>query len=184
VYNVRVVAYLELRLVFIIFTCKYIVQSNPFVDGYQHVEMEGNVLGSVLWIVNNCLVSCPVIFNISIREEHLMAEKMKLLIAAVTVVSLSVLAGGQAEAAEAAGVDPRGQVLAFSCASCHGTDGKSVSIIPSFYGKSPEYLETALMDFKSGKRYSTVMMRHAKGYTDEEIRLIAQYYGTVWQTNN
>jgi len=32
---------------------------------------------------------------------------MKLLIAAVTVVSLSVLAGGQAEAAEAAGVDPR-----------------------------------------------------------------------------
>jgi len=40
------------------------------------------------------------------------------------------------------------------------------------------------MDFKSGKRYSTVMMRHAKGYTDEEIRLIAQYYGTVWQTNN
>lgn len=87
------------------------------------------------------------------------------------------------KAVQACITDPRGQILALSCASCHGTDGKSVGIIPSFYGKSPEYLETALKDFKTGKRYSTVMIRHAKGYTDEEIRLIAQYFGTVWQNN-
>jgi len=87
------------------------------------------------------------------------------------------------KAAEACVVDPRGEILSLSCASCHGTDGKSVGIIPSFYGKSPEYLEAALKDFKSGTRYSTVMIRHAKGYTDEEIRLIAEYFGTVWQNN-
>jgi len=117
-------------------------------------------------------------------EEYAMGEKMKLLLAAVMVFAASVHGGSELMADETAAVNPRGQILAFSCASCHGTDGKSVSIIPSFYGKSPEYLEMALKDFKSGKRYSTVMMRHAKGYTDEEIRLIAEYYGTVWQNNN
>jgi sulfide dehydrogenase cytochrome subunit len=80
----------------------------------------------------------------------------------------------QAKRAEA---NPRGLVLSLSCSSCHGTDGKSVGIIPSISGKTTEYLETALKAFKSGARYSTVMSRHAKGYTDEEIRLIAEYFG-------
>lgn len=77
----------------------------------------------------------------------------------------------------------RGRMLSFSCASCHGSDGKSAGAVPSFYGKSPEYLEISLKDFRSGKRYSTVMGRHAKGYTDEEIRLIAEYFGSVWKNN-
>ncbi|ASQ89543.1 sulfide dehydrogenase [Prosthecochloris sp. GSB1] len=77
--------------------------------------------------------------------------------------------------------DPRGQILALSCASCHGEDGKSVGIIPGFHGKSATYLENALLDFKTDKRYSTVMARHAKGYSDEEIKLIADYFGWVCQ---
>lgn len=103
---------------------------------------------------------------------------------AFAAVSLGAAAPSALAAAdEACVVNPRGQILALSCASCHGTDGRSVGIIPGFYGKSPEYLEMALKDFKSGKRYSTVMIRHAKGYTDEEIKLIAEYFGTVWQND-
>jgi cytochrome subunit of sulfide dehydrogenase len=79
--------------------------------------------------------------------------------------------------------NPRGLVLSLSCSSCHGTDGKSVGIIPSISGRSTEYIETAMKAFKSGARYSTVMSRHAKGYTDEEIRLIAEYFGKVSQNN-
>lgn len=81
-------------------------------------------------------------------------------------------------------VDPRGQILALSCASCHGTDGKSVGIMPGFYGKSASYLKNALMEFKNDERYSTVMGRHAKGYTDEEITLIAEYFGGLSQQNS
>jgi sulfide dehydrogenase cytochrome subunit len=80
-----------------------------------------------------------------------------------------------------AAVNPRGQILALSCAGCHGPDGKSAGIIPSFYGKSPEYIESALNEFKSGARASTVMGRHAKGYSDEEIHLIAEYCGRAWK---
>ena len=75
--------------------------------------------------------------------------------------------------------NPRGQILALSCSSCHGTDGKSVGIIPPINGRSSEYIASALKDFKSGARVSTVMSRHAKGYSDEEIQLIADYFGSL-----
>ncbi len=90
----------------------------------------------------------------------------------------------QQPAAESEEVDPRGQILALSCASCHGTDGESVGIMPGFHGKSASYLQTALMEFKNDERYSTVMGRHAKGYTDEEITLIAEYFGGLSQQNS
>jgi sulfide dehydrogenase cytochrome subunit len=112
-----------------------------------------------------------------------MPSTLKMFLTGCLVASASVAVaapGFAATKARAPRVDPRGQILSLSCAGCHGTDGKSAGIIPSFYGKSPEYLETALKEFKSGTRESTVMVRHAKGYSDEEIHLIAQYFGTVW----
>jgi cytochrome subunit of sulfide dehydrogenase len=122
------------------------------------------------------------------QEKHIMQVTIRSLLTTCFVSSALLGAGAEATAAttqaqKEAESNPRGQILSLSCASCHGTDGKSAGVIPSFYGKSPEYLETALKDFKTGKRYSTVMGRHAKGYTDEEIHLIAQYFGTVWQNN-
>ena len=70
----------------------------------------------------------------------------------------------------------RGAMLSVSCAGCHGTDGKSPGAIPTIAGKSADFIETALNDFRSGKRDSTVMGRHAKGYADDEIRLVAEYF--------
>ncbi len=90
----------------------------------------------------------------------------------------------QQSEAEIVEVDPRGEILALSCASCHGTDGESVGIMPGFYGKPAAYLKTALIEFKNDERYSTVMGRHAKGYTDEEIDLIAEYFGGLNQQNS
>jgi len=77
--------------------------------------------------------------------------------------------------------ESRGEILSLSCAGCHGN---SSSVIPSIYGKSPEYIETALIDFKNGSRTSTVMGRHAKGYTGEEIHLIAEYFGNLSKKNH
>jgi sulfide dehydrogenase cytochrome subunit len=69
----------------------------------------------------------------------------------------------------------RGGMLSASCAGCHGPDGRSPGAIPGINGKSAEFVREALEEFRSGKRESTVMGRHAKAYTDEEIRLIAEY---------
>ena len=70
----------------------------------------------------------------------------------------------------------QGGMLSASCAGCHGTDGRSPGAIPDISGKSAEFIRTALQEFRSGERSSTVMGRHAKGYTDEEMRLIAEYF--------
>jgi sulfide dehydrogenase cytochrome subunit len=73
----------------------------------------------------------------------------------------------------------QGAMLSNSCAACHGTHGKSPGSIPSINGKSVSFLTQALKDFRSGSRASTVMGRHAKGYTDEEIELIAKHFSRV-----
>ena len=70
----------------------------------------------------------------------------------------------------------QGAMLSNSCAACHGTDGRSPGAIPSIHGKSSQFISLALKEFRDGTRPSTVMERHAKGYTDEEIRLIAEHF--------
>ncbi|MFO8024707.1 c-type cytochrome [Thiohalophilus sp.] len=70
----------------------------------------------------------------------------------------------------------QGAMLSNSCAACHGTDGNSPGSMPSLHGKSADFIERALKDFHSGKRDSTVMGRHASGYSDEEIAQIAEYF--------
>lgn len=70
----------------------------------------------------------------------------------------------------------QGAMLANSCAGCHGTDGKSPGSIPSIAGKTAPFIEKALKEFRDGSRPATVMGRHAKGYNDEEIRLIADFF--------
>ena len=72
----------------------------------------------------------------------------------------------------------KGAMLSITCAGCHGTDGRSNGAIPSIAGKSADYISQAMMDFRDDKRPSTVMMRHAKGYNDEEIKLIADYFAS------
>ena len=71
----------------------------------------------------------------------------------------------------------KGMVLALSCASCHGTNGASPGSIPRVQGRSAEYIEKGMLQFKAGERPATVMNRIAKGYTDEEIKLLSAYLG-------
>ena len=72
----------------------------------------------------------------------------------------------------------RAAMLSYTCAGCHGTNGISPGSIPSIYCKSAATIEKALKEYRDGKRFSTVMGRHVKGYTDDEIQLISGYFGT------
>jgi sulfide dehydrogenase cytochrome subunit len=73
----------------------------------------------------------------------------------------------------------QGAMLSISCAGCHGTDGKSPGAIPGIYGRSADFINTSLLEFRSGKRSSTVMGRLAKGYNEDEIRQIAEYLSSI-----
>lgn len=67
--------------------------------------------------------------------------------------------------------------LAASCANCHGTNGVSVGgSIPGLAGKSKQTIITMMQDFKTGARQATLMHQLAKGYTDEQIALMAEFF--------
>ncbi len=72
--------------------------------------------------------------------------------------------------------------LAASCAACHGTQGNAVSInnnndsTPALAGVSKTDIISKLQAFKSGERSATVMHRHAKGLTADEITALAEYF--------
>ncbi len=70
--------------------------------------------------------------------------------------------------------------LAATCFTCHGTDGRSVgSVPPSLAGQNKDYLLKQMHEFRDGKRPATIMHQHAKGYTNEQLELIAGYFAAV-----
>lgn len=72
--------------------------------------------------------------------------------------------------------------LAATCAACHGTAGHTQGgTLPALAGQSRQALEDSLRDFKAGKRQSTIMTQIAKGYTDEQIALLAAYFAAQKQ---
>jgi len=73
----------------------------------------------------------------------------------------------------------RGEVIATTCFTCHGTNGVSPSSIPSINEIPPTRMIDILKGFRSGQRASTIMGRHASGYTDEEIVEVANYFGSL-----
>lgn len=70
----------------------------------------------------------------------------------------------------------RAAMLSASCEGCHGPHGRSPGAIPPLAGRSEEYLRESMEGFRSGERQATVMGRHVKGYTEEEVRLIAEFF--------
>jgi sulfide dehydrogenase cytochrome subunit len=82
-------------------------------------------------------------------------------------------------AAQETGEILRGQILASTCFTCHGTDGKSPGSIPSIAGIPADSLRRTLQEFRDGRRPATVMGRHATGYSDEEIASIADYLSRI-----
>lgn len=87
-------------------------------------------------------------------------------------IACSMVLGGYAVAAT-----PSASMLANTCAGCHGTNGNSKGpATPTIAGISSEYFIGTMKAYKEGERASTVMTRIAKGYTDEEIKLMADFF--------
>ena len=66
--------------------------------------------------------------------------------------------------------------LAATCANCHGTNGQARGDMKPLAGVSAEKIVAMLADFKSGAQPATIMHQISKGYTDDQIKLIAAYF--------
>ncbi len=84
-----------------------------------------------------------------------------------------------ATAGAAQAADPNlGRNLAATCANCHGTNGNAVkgSGMDALAGMEKAKMLQKLADFKSGDKPASIMHQIAKGYTDDQIKLIAEYF--------
>ena len=66
--------------------------------------------------------------------------------------------------------------LAAQCANCHGTNGKSVAEVPSLAGQSANVLAQKMKDYRDGKLPASIMHQLAKGYSDEQVALMADFF--------
>jgi cytochrome c553 len=66
--------------------------------------------------------------------------------------------------------------LAATCANCHGTNGAARGDMKVLAGVSADKLIAMMNDYRSGNQPATIMHQISKGYTEEQIRLIAGYF--------
>jgi sulfide dehydrogenase cytochrome subunit len=88
----------------------------------------------------------------------------------IAAVLVTVLVARPAIAADA----PPG---ATSCSGCHPAKRWVDTVVPRLVGRNPAEIVAAMQGFKSGALPATVMGRIAKGFSEEEIKAIAAWYG-------
>ena len=84
---------------------------------------------------------------------------------------------------------PSAKAMADTCAGCHGTNGQSVGpASPNLAGMSAAYFTESMIGFKAlpkdaghaeDARPATIMNRIAKGYTDEQIEAMGEYFAAM-----
>lgn len=80
-----------------------------------------------------------------------------------------------------ASADPEtdGRLLAAQCAQCHGTDGRARGDIDSLAGEDAMELYLEMMEMRSDDDDDEIMHFQARGYSEQQIRLIALYFASL-----
>lgn len=93
-------------------------------------------------------------------------------------LALLLCAAAPALAAQTPAVATADALLAATCFSCHGPEGRSAGAMPAIAGKDPAYIAGRMRDWRSDRLHGTVMNRIAKGFTDGEIERLAAYFAS------
>lgn len=72
--------------------------------------------------------------------------------------------------------------LAATCANCHGTTGNALGDMKPLAGLTAEKILAQLADFRSGNQPATIMHQIVKGYTDDQLKLVAGWYAAQKST--
>ena len=92
--------------------------------------------------------------------------------ARVTLLAAAFVGGGLALPASAQDAN-LGRNLAATCVTCHGKGSAGTGTLD---GMAKDQLMQTMKDFKSGARPATLMHQLAKGYTDQQVELIGEYF--------
>lgn len=94
----------------------------------------------------------------------------------VILISLATLGAATTAAQVAPPASPSGRLLASNCFQCHGTDGRGDGTFEKLAGKSASDIYGELREMKAENKRGEIMTIHAFGYTDAQLRAIADYF--------
>lgn len=86
---------------------------------------------------------------------------------------------GQGEAFADQPAFDRADLLSSFCITCHGQDGRGANKVPRLKTLTVDDIEQSMFGFQTGEERSTIMGRIAKGFTAEEITLMAKYFAAI-----
>ena len=99
----------------------------------------------------------------------------KLLLGAslLTLFGGNATAGGDAEAGR--------EVASLKCQQCHGPDGNTPinAQTPNLAGQYADYLERALMDYKSGARRHPIMAAMSAQLSEAEVEDVSAFFSSL-----
>jgi len=90
----------------------------------------------------------------------------------VTLLAAAFMGSGLALPASAQDAN-LGRNLAASCVTCHGKNATGTGTLD---GMPKDRLTQTMKDFKSGARPATLMHQLSKGYTEQQVELLAEYF--------
>ncbi len=96
-------------------------------------------------------------------------------------LACAALAGTSfAQNAPLQGNPQHGKAISYTCLGCHGIEGYKNAYpnysVPRLRGQYPEYLATALEEYKSGQRTHTTMHAQASDLSAQDMADIAAYF--------
>ena len=92
-------------------------------------------------------------------------------------VGVAALATLAVATAAAQATDPNlARNLAATCANCHGTQGVSQGGTETLAGMAKETMVRKMQEFKTGAKPASIMHQLSKGYSDEQLALIAGWF--------
>lgn len=115
---------------------------------------------------------------------HLTPLRLAMGLAACVVLSAHAQSPAPSPAPSSAPAYPHlARSLAATCANCHGTNGNAKGDMKPLSAIPAERIIKMVKEFRSGEQPASIMHQISKGYTDEQITLIAQYFAAQKPTH-
>jgi sulfide dehydrogenase cytochrome subunit len=95
----------------------------------------------------------------------------------IVTAGLAALVASQISVAQAATPAHPGRLLASNCFQCHGTEGRGG--FETLAGESSSEIYNDMKEMQAETAGQNIMDAHSKGYSDSELKLIADYFATL-----
>jgi cytochrome c553 len=96
----------------------------------------------------------------------------KMRVTSISILTAAFIGSGLALPASAQDAN-LGRNLAAGCVTCHGKNATGTGTLD---GMPRNQIVQTMQDFKSGARSATLMHQLAKGYTEQQVELLAEYF--------